>query len=366
VDGGGGDAGVCINGAAEYSHAARGGGVRFSMMRTIFWLLILGLTVPAVAAEHSAADVYGRAFELIEKLDDADAGRLGLCGKDGCWVVTTPLDAATDRLLGAQREAVELARKGSKLGDVRWGLDGDAGRMVRLMNRGPQLSALLVLQARQSLKAGKAGEAVDDLVAALALSRQLAAEPMLVTKMAEFAAARPARELLARELPGLPKEVVAGLPERLAKLPASPGLDATIRGEYAFAKRTAAKQGIMAVAMVDGMAEVYELMAASADKPPAEFDKLLDGQVEKLPLNPWIKVLAPALKRHRENAAATDAKWAMLLAAIDVTLHGEGALARSTDPVDGRPFELRRLKGGYELVGRTTFRDEPVKLVVGQ
>src|SRR5688572_8804101 len=114
------------------------------MMRTtILSLLILMLAAaPARAADDAnAADVYGRAFALLERLDDADAGRLGLCGKDGCWVVTTPLDAGTDRLLAAQREAVELARRGSKLADVRWGLDGDAGRMVRLMNRGPQLSA---------------------------------------------------------------------------------------------------------------------------------------------------------------------------------------------------------------------------------
>lgn len=336
------------------------------MMRTILCFSILLALTPVLAAEQDVGSTYGRAFQLLEKLDDGDAGRLGLCGKDGCWVVTTPLDDATDRLLDRQRGAVELARKGARLADVRWGLDGDAGRMTRLMSRGPQLSALLVLQARRSLKEGKAAEAVDDVIAALALSRHLAAEPTLVTKIAETAAARPARELLARELPTLPKEVVATLPGRLAKLPASAGLDATIRGEFAFARRTSANQGIMAVAMVDGMAEVYELMAANADKPAAEFDKLLDGQVEKLPLNPWIKILAPTLKRHRENLAATDAKWAMLLTAIEITLHGEGALAQSKDPVDGRPFELRRLQGGYELVGRTTFREEPVTLVVGR
>ena len=122
----------------------------------------------------------------------------------------------------------------------------------------------------------------------------------------------------------------------------------------------------MAVAMVDGMAEVYELMAANARRPAAEFDKLLDEQVERLPLNPFIKILAPQFKSHRDNAAAVDAKWAMLLAAIDITVRGEQALADSQDPADGRPFELRRRARGFELLARTTFRGEAVNLVVGE
>src|SRR5688572_19143811 len=59
----------------------------------------------------TAAELCWEAIGLLAGLDEQDGQRLGTCGKDGCWVVNTPLDAKTADLLTRQGRAVALARR---------------------------------------------------------------------------------------------------------------------------------------------------------------------------------------------------------------------------------------------------------------
>jgi hypothetical protein len=321
-------------------------------------------TAPARSPE--AAKLYRQAFAQLEGLSETDSGRLGLCGSEGCWVVTTPLDAGTADLVTRQRPAIELARKAGSLPATRWDLDGDAQRMVDLSNRAPRLSALMVLDAREALRKGNPGQAMDDLVAAFALARQVASETTLLTKMVEMACWRPAAELLAEQLPTLPRDLVAKFPERLRALPPSPTMQDLVRGEHVFAKASAAKQGIPIRLMIGSLGRFYEALAAGADKPPAEFDKLVDAEAAKVPANVWAEIIAPQFKRSRETVAVFEAKQAMLATAIAVTLDGEKAAAASKDPFAEGPFGFRKTSTGFELTSGLRYKDAPVKLVVGK
>jgi hypothetical protein len=178
-------------------------------------------SAPSTSAVPHAAELYRQAFALLDGLDDADRQRLGMCGAEGCWVVTTPLDQATADLIARQKLAINLARTAAAMPEARWDLGGDASKMVELGNRAPRLSALLVLQARHELQAGEVKQALNDLMAALALSRHTAAGRTLLAKVVEGSAQRPAVEVLAQQLPSLPKELIATLPARFDQLPAS-------------------------------------------------------------------------------------------------------------------------------------------------
>jgi len=326
-------------------------------------------STPTTAPADPTAKAYRHVFGLIDQMDEADQGRIGLCGTDGCWVVTTPLDASTAEMLKQQRQTIDLIRNAVAMPPPRWQFEGDANKMVELSNHAPFCSSLLVLQARQELADKNATQAVDDLIAALVVSRHVSTtEPTLLVKMVESLAWRPAGTELAEQLPSLPKDLVATLPARLAKLPKSPTTADVIRGEYAFAQMTAKRQGFTVVAMVAGLRDFYKALLDGSDRTPEEFDKLVDEQLAKSPNNPFAKIMAPQFKLLRRNVAALEVKQAMLETAIDMTLHGEAALASSHDPgaASPAPFTQKKTAHGYQLISAMPDREQkPLTLQIG-
>jgi hypothetical protein len=330
--------------------------------------IAIAQTQPAMTATlvDDAAPLYRQAFALLAKLDEADCGRLGLCGSDGCWVVTTPLDAGTANLLSRQAEAIALVRRAAAMPEARWDLNGDAQRMVDVANKLPQCSALMVLAARQELRDGQPQRAVDDLMVAAMVSRHAAAtEPTMVTKMAEIAAFRAPCEALAEQLPSLPRELVVALPARFAKLPASPSMPQLIRGEQVFARATARSQGAVVMVMVSGLTNFYDALAKGGDLPPDQFAKIVDEQIAKYSANPFAGILGPSFKRSRETVAYFQAKQAMLATAIDIVLKGEAAVASSKDPFGNGPFASEKTARGFILRSALVKDDKPVTLRVG-
>jgi hypothetical protein len=213
---------------------------------------------------------------------------------------------------------------------------------------------------------GQPAAAADDLVAALAVSRHSSVgQTTMVTKMGEEAAARVAIQELAAVLPSLPKEVVAALPAKIAKLPPSPSMSQLVRGEQAFARAAAPKQGAAAVIAVAGLTNYYDALAKGGDLPPDEFAKLVDEQAAKYAANPFAGILSPSFKRARELPAMLEAREAMLSAAINIVLHGEGAVAASKDPFGAGPFAFEKTAKGFRLRSALKRDGKPVELVVG-
>jgi hypothetical protein len=307
-------------------------------------------TTTALSAPDPTAQLYRQIFTRIDQMNEADRGRIGLCGSDGCWVVTTPLDTSTAAMLKQQTDTIALIRKAAAMPPPHWQLDGDSQKMADLANRVPFCSSLLVLQARQEFADNKASDGIDDLIAALTVSRHASAnEPTILTKMIESLAWRPAGTELAKQLPSLPKDLLAALPPRLAALPPSPDTAPIIRGEYAFAQQTARRQNFTVVALVAGMRDFYKACLDGADRSPADFDKLVDEQAKVYGNNAFVPLMAPQMKRLRQNVIQLQALHAMMLTAIDILQHGDAALAASKDPGSNAPFAMVRTSGGFVL-----------------
>ena len=136
-------------------------------------------------------------------------------------------------------------------------------------------------------------------------------------------------------------------------------------GEYAYARQSARKQGLVATTMVVTMKSFIEALAEDGALPPAAFSKRVDEEWARHPINPWIKVLVPSLKRSRETVALFEAKAAMLDIAIDVVLHGEAAAKASVDPFGDGPFTFKKRPNGFELESALKHGDKPVNLVAG-
>jgi hypothetical protein len=335
---------------------------------TVIGQIAQGQSRPATpaATTENAATLYRQAFTMLATLNDADDQRLGLCGTDGCWVVTTPLDRGTADLLSRQARCVALIRRAAELPEARWELGGDAQKMVDIANQLPRLSALMVLHARHELRDGQPERAVDDLMVAMTTSRHAAAtQPTMVTKMAEIAAFRAPAEALAEQLPTLRKDVVASLPTRFEKLPRSATMEQLVRGEQDFAHATARRQGTVVVVAVAGLTNFYEALAKGAGLPPDEFARLVDEQVAKNSVNPFAGILGPSFKRSRETVALLEAKQAMLAAAIDIILKGDAAVATSKDPFGKGPFAFERTAKGFVLRSALMKDGKPITLRVG-
>ncbi len=320
---------------------------------------------PTATAPSDAAALYRQAFTLLDRLDEDDARHLGMCSADECWVATTPLDRTTAVLAGRMWEAVNYARSAAVLPAARWEISGDLAKSVELRRKVPQLAGLLVLNARHELEAGQPEAAVSDLVATMALSRHAASEPNLMAKQLEAAAWRPAAEVLSRNLNTLPKNLIAGLPARLERLPPAPAFRAVLQGERETAGKLSGKQGLAAAAMAKSLDGFYQSLDAAADRPPQQFAARVDEELAKVPLNTQAKVIAPALKQVREQAAVLEARRAMLDTAIRVVVKGAAAVESSKDPFAEGPFGYKAHTDGFELSSGLRVKDRVVTLRVG-
>ena len=77
----------------------------------------------------------------------------------------------------------------------------------------------------------------------------------------------------------------------------------------------------------------------------------------------WLFLPNAALEQDR--VAQIQAQRAMLLAAIEARLHGDGTLANARDPFGDGPFTRRDVSGGYELESKLVVSGKPVTLFIG-
>jgi hypothetical protein len=335
------------------------------------FVLLLSLAIARADPPPQAANAvesYREAMAMMKSISDEDRQRLGLCGSDGCWVVTTPLDPPTIDLLVRQQQAIALVRQAVDIPHADWGpRQGDTERLLEIVNEVPRLSALMVLQARRELSRSQQEQAIDDLMAAMTLARHAGRPGILITKLAEHAAMRPAMDLLAQHLPELPPRILHSLPQRLRQLPPSSTAAQIILGEKQFARAALQRQkaGPAMLRLIDVLDPLYDRASEAASRHPSEFARVLDEELAKVSLNPFAKTIVPSLKRAQEGLAAHAVKGTMLEAAVAVMARGEAALADFHDPVCGSPFTYQKTKSGFELSSELVIREQPVKLTVG-
>src|SRR5262249_30411352 len=110
----------------------------------------------------------------------------------------------------------------------------------------------------------------------------------------------------------------------------------------------------------------YKVIAEKLQLPLADFEREFEKESTKQANNPVYKVFFPAMANVRRAIARVDVRRALLLAALDVQLEGQGVLKNHADPVMGGAFEYAPFEGGYELRSKLKSRDDkPVALTVG-
>jgi hypothetical protein len=124
--------------------------------------------------------------------------------------------------------------------------------------------------------------------------------------------------------------------------------------------------------LLDGLEEQYNEIAAAFGLPYAEFQAKAPALEEKLKAskNPLAALNSAIFPRTRVELEANGVRWAMLRAGIEYRLSGEAALAKITDPHDGRPFQFKALEGNaFELKSAMTRYgrpDEPITMSFGR
>ena len=318
------------------------------------------LTKPVIhplSEEASAAQLYEQALAHIERLDSPNTRRLGACAAMGCWAAMIDLNDEVKTFVTELEPALVLARKAAAQQEVNWTSKGQNGEhLIHLGRLARTISGMFVISARQALAEGNHSLAIDDLSAAVRVTRQAAATPSFMAKLIETAALRPAFDTLAEHLPAFSKPQLESLRQQLERLPKSPSLEEVFLGEYEVGKRNAAapdpQTGAVdptTVKMFSELKGFYQALATATSLRKKSFAKKVQEQVEKHPDNPFAQALANLFPPQHEMATAELIRWAMLETAIRIRLEGEQAASQSKDPVFEQPFFFKKTDQGFEL-----------------
>lgn len=356
----------------------------------------------------NAALRYWQAFATLPRFTDAEQSRLM------ADYLTMPLDASARESVNKAEYSLRMMHHGALLPRCDWGIDWEADGVEVLlpqMTAARVLSSLACLRARLRFEDGRRAEAVDDVVAATSLGRQVSRDGSLIGVLVGYSIEGRTNDALALFLPGLDPGAVRALQARLDALPGggnpAEGLLACEEKtlEWFIRKVKSAKdaEGLVALlapfatpatrpegkardsaeagrALLDQcggtaagvlkFAEAtrpsYALLAEKMALPLAPFEKEFERETMRQAGNPVFKLFFPALAKVRRAQARADVRRALLSAAFAVRLDGPDALKRHPDPVLGGPFEYAPFAGGFELRSKFGQDGHPLVLTVGR
>jgi hypothetical protein len=329
-----------------------------------------------------------------------------------------PLDAHARDILTKTAYALRRMQRGAGLSRCNWAIEREWGiELPYTHGEGARvLSALACLRARLRFEEGRNAEALEDLVAALALARHVSADGTLDSLRASYQIEHRLAQTLALYLPKLDPKTTKDLKKRLDALPSSGSVaTATLRMEEALLnwivgevkeakdresllaflsqlgmgpkeKRRAEGQAFLeacggtaegVLKCVEEMRRSSALLAKTLDLPLDQIAKAFAREEKKLAGNPVFKVFAPVLRAAGARRAQAEVRRALLSAALAVQLDGRDALKHHSDPMLGGPFDHVTFAGGFELRSRLTPEDdllsalksdtpEPLVLTVGR
>jgi len=380
------------------------------MVRAVFALLTVSFPLAFAHADTpeglaaNAALKYWQAFATMPKLSDAEQNQLA-------DALNKPLDARVKETVAQTEYSLQMMHDGAALPRCEWGMAEEQGLYLRLPNGAAArvLCNLACLRARLRIEEGKQKEAVDDLLAAVIMGRHASFAGTNIMLLTGYALEHRVYETLAQQLPKLDAKTIRYIKERMAALPAGMTPAAAMQSEEKLfldwfirtVKQTKDKDSLVALlaplflsegkpqagelekkarefletagGTADGVLKhadetraAYKLIAEKLALPLAEFEKVFEQESAKQSGNPVYKVFFPAMANVRRAIARVEVRRALLMAALDIQLEGQGTLKNHVDPVMGGPFEYAPFEGGYELRSKLKSRDDkPVALTVG-
>lgn len=351
----------------------------------------------------NAALKYWQAFATMPTFTEAEQKELGE------QYLTMALVGQARSLVSRADYSLRMMHRAAAVRPCNWGIgwreDGAEVRLPQLM-AARILASLACLRARMSADAGHISDAVDDLLAALTMGRQVSLDGSLIGVLVGYNIEIRVHDALGQILPGLRANALKALQARLAALPPG-GKPATAMRQceensvnWIGDKVRACKDKQALLAMLSGIMYVegkpgdaeakaralveecggdaagvlkkleelrpmYARTAPKLDLPLEQSVKEMERDVQAQPANPMFKLLFPSLVKCRQAQAQSDVRRALLVAAIDIAGTGPNALKNHPDPITHGLFEMVPFDGGFEL--RSAWKhDRPVMLTVGQ
>jgi hypothetical protein len=355
---------------------------------------------------ENAALKYWQAFATLPKLSDADAQRLNAADPDAA------LDASLRQFVDAAEYPLTILHRGAALPHCDWGIGHEDGIYVRIptVPAARVLSSLACLRARIRFEEGRQAEGLDDLLAAMTLSRHLSTGGAGQELIGSYNVEHRAIDTLARDLPRLKPNLVKTIKSRLEALPQGGRPATAVRGDEALlldwfvrsVKEAKTPKALLEfVTVVDqvcrlpekpkdpvangrafievcgGNAEgvircaeetrpLYAMLATQLDLPLDRFAVEWKREETARAGNPVFRAFLSRILWMRFQQARVDVRRAYLAAALDVRLNGRSALKRHTDPVVNEPIQDLPFPGGYELRSKLKSDEgNPVLLIVG-
>jgi hypothetical protein len=328
--------------------------------------------------------------------------------------LTMPLDAHARETVSKAEYAFKMMHQGAALPRCDWGIDWEAeGIEVLLPQMGAAraLSSLACIRARMRFEEGRIAEALDDLVAATCMGRQVSQDGSLIGVLVGYHIEARMSEAVALHLPRLDNETIKKLKMRIDALPegGNPAVGMRVCEEKTldwfmnkvksakdqkglvdvitpFALLAANPEGIKKGEQPSGQAMLdqlggnaaavlkfaedtrpsYPLIAEKLTLPLGEFEKEFAVETKRQAGNPVFKLFFPAVAKVRQSQARAEIRRALLAAAFAVQLDGPDALNAHPDPVAGGPFEYTKFPGGFELRSKFESQNAPLVLSVGR
>lgn len=381
--------------------------------------LCLATAILALPLGHASADApadlganaalkYWQAFATLPKFTDAEQTKLM------AEHLTMPLDAQARESVSKAEYALRMMHHGAMLAHCDWGIGWEADGIEVLlpqMTAARVLASLACLRARMRFEEGHGAAAIDDIVAAASLGRQVSLDGSLIGVLVGYSIEGRTNDALALYLPELDPGTIKDLKTRLDALP---GGGNPVRGLRACEEKTLEwfihkvnsardKESLVALlapfavlaAQPEGRARdsveggrallnecggdatgvlkfaeatrpSYALMAEKMALPLAQFEKEFERETMRQAGNPVYKLFFPALAKVRRSQARADVRRALLSAAFAVRVDGPDAMKTHPDPVGGGPFEYANFAGGFELRSKFEQDGHPLALTVGR
>jgi hypothetical protein len=372
--------------------------------RTVLALVLLaiaGLGAMATTQTNSelppvsdnAALQYWQAFAMLPALDAKQEKLLEN------WP-EAPLDDATSKLLDQSHASLMFLRRAAKFQKCDWGVDYRDGMSMLLphLAKSRVLARLAALDARQAFEAHQGDRAREDAIGMVALAHQVSTDRTMVSMLVGYGINGMAIDAVAPYLP----EVNASYADAVATfktLPPSPRLDEAVlcekrlhgsiitQLEDAEKNRPGSWRDVwhsvlgpdapsplkdidslgQLVEIMEKFRPVYDELSQLMALPPKEFDAKYPAFVKRTEAaQPIAKLLLPSMQKMVTAQRHSEARMAMLLAAIAVIEGGPEKLADIKDPFGDGPFEYRKLDTGFKLSSKLLEKDKPVTLVIGQ
>ena len=303
------------------------------------------------ALTENAATSYLQAFNLLPTLN-ANEQRTVKNFR------SAPLDAVAASVIEKSQPTLQMLLRGAKCRQCDWGINKEDGieAMMPYMSKARQVVILALLRARYYIQQDRQQEAVDDFVAALTLGRQVGSAGPLISYLVQVAIEAMVVETAADNLTNLEPPSLKLLLEQFENMPAGASLRTAFLGE----KELLLASDSRSLPQYQHAIRLWDELAKIADLPPEEFEE----KVKDIS-NPALGALGPGVQRASYLPAASQAKTAMLLAAIVRLLDGEEGFLSIKDPYGDGPFAYKQLKKGFQLASKLKVKNKPVTLKIG-